>query len=118
MFCERFLAPAANLAPVEEADAVEAAGFGLCALTAYSMMVTKAQLRPGQAVLIAGIGGGVATSAMALAKHWGCRVAVTSRHQWKLDRAKTLGAELLILDKGEDWSKQVRGWSNKRGVDL
>ncbi|MES1254326.1 MAG: zinc-binding dehydrogenase [Acidobacteriota bacterium] len=118
MFCERFLAPAANLAWVGEADPVESAAYGLCALTAYSMMVTKGQMRPGQTVLITGIGGGVATCALALARHWGCRVVVTSRHQWKLDRAKELGADLAVLDTGEDWSKQVRAWTNKRGVDL
>lgn len=118
MFCERFLAPAANLAWVGDADANEAAAYGLCALTAYSMMVTKAGMLPGQTVLITGIGGGVATMALALARHWGCRVAVTSRHQAKLDRARQLGAELAVLDDGGDWSKQVRAWTNKRGVDL
>jgi NADPH:quinone reductase-like Zn-dependent oxidoreductase len=82
------------------------------------MMVTKAALRPGQSVLITGIGGGVATSALAIAKHYGCPAAVTSRHQWKLDKAKALGADLCVLDSGQDWSKEVRGWTQKRGVDL
>src|ERR1051325_1522176 len=81
MFCEKFLAPAANLADIGDTDANEGAAYGLCALTAYSMMFTKGQLRPGQTVLITGIGGGVATSALALARHHACRVAVTSRHQ-------------------------------------
>jgi len=118
MFCERFVAPAANLVQVDGCDPVQAAAFGLCALTAYSMMVGKGAMRPGQSVLITGVGGGVATSALALAKHSGCPTIVTSRHQWKLDKAKALGADATILDTGEDWSKQVRGWSNKRGVDI
>lgn len=119
MHAEKFVAPAANLAAVESTqDPVPGAAFGLCALTAYSMIVTKGQLRPGQSVLITGIGGGVATAALALAKHYACRVAVTSRHQWKLDRAKQLGADCLILDTGADWSSQVRTWTNKRGVDM
>lgn len=115
---ERFTAPAANLACVGEADAEQAAGFGLCALTAYSMMVTKGALRPGQSVLITGIGGGVATSALAIAKHLGCPVVVTSRHQRKLDDAKSLGADHGVLDEGQDWSREVRAWSGKRGVDM
>lgn len=116
---ERVNVPAANLAVIaDHADPVEAAAFGLCSLTAYSMMVTKGQLRPGQAVLITGIGGGVATCAMAIARHLNCPVAVTSRHQWKLDRAKELGAALTILDKGQDWSRDVRSWTAKRGVDM
>jgi NADPH:quinone reductase-like Zn-dependent oxidoreductase len=118
MLRERFCAPAANITDVAGADPVDAAAFGLCALTAWSMMITKGKLRPGQSVLIAGIGGGVATSALAIAKLFGCPVAVTSRHQWKLDRAARLGADLGVLDDGGDWSKAVRQWTAKRGVDM
>lgn len=118
MLAERFIAPVENLAAVGDADPVEAAAFGLCGLTAYSMMITKGQLRPGQAVLITGIGGGVATAALGIAKHWACPVAVTSRHAWKLERAKALGADLTVLDEGQDWSKEVRAWTGKRGVDM
>lgn len=118
MHAERFAIPAMNMVDVGEADPIEAAAFGLCALTAYSMVVTKGMLRPGQAVLITGIGGGVATSALAIARHMGCPVAVTSRHQWKLDEARGLGAELCVLDEGQDWSREVRGWTGKRGVDM
>ncbi|MBL8991661.1 MAG: zinc-binding dehydrogenase, partial [Phycisphaerae bacterium] len=118
MHAERFVAPAPNLADVGEADPVEGAAFGLCALTAWSMMVTKGGLRAGQSVLITGIGGGVATSALAIARHYGCAVAVTSRHAWKLDKALALGAALGVLDTGQDWSKDVRGWTAKRGVDM
>lgn len=114
----KFAVPVDNLAIVDGCDPIEAAAFGLCALTAWSMMFTKAEIRPGQSVLITGIGGGVATSALAIARHFGCPVCVTSRHKWKLDRAKDLGADELILDEGQDWSKQVRAWTNKRGVDM
>lgn len=118
MFRERFQALVTNIAPVPGADPVEAAAFGLCSLTAYSAMVTKGRLRPGQSVLITGIGGGVATSALAIAKWMGCPVVVTSRHQRKLDAAKELGADHGVLDGGQDWSKDVRAWTNKRGVDM
>jgi NADPH:quinone reductase-like Zn-dependent oxidoreductase len=115
---ELFNAPVGNLADVGDSDPIEAAAFGLCALTAWSMMVTKAELRHGSWVLITGIGGGVATSALAIAKHFGCRTIVTSRHQWKLDRAAVLGADEGILDTGEDWSRGVRTVTGKRGVDM
>lgn len=119
MHRERFSAPAANLAKLpENADPIEAAAFGLTALTAYSMMITKGQLRPGQSVLITGIGGGVATSALSIARHFGCPVCVTSRHQWKIDKALELGADHGVLDEGQDWSKAVRAWTHKRGVDM
>lgn len=118
MHREFLCVPASNIACVGDADPVEAAAFGLVSLTAYSMMFTKGGLRPGQTVLITGIGGGVATSALAIARWMGCRVAVTSRRQEKLDRAVQLGAELCILDGGQDWSKEVRAWTHKRGVDM
>lgn len=117
---ERFLAPVSNLAWVGDVPAPDAAAFGLTFLTAWSMMCVKGRLRPGQSVLITGIGGGVALAALAIARWMACPVCVTSRHPWKLDRAKALGAEHGVLDSGagEDWSKQVRAWTNGRGVDM
>ncbi|MEO1007676.1 MAG: zinc-binding dehydrogenase [Planctomycetota bacterium] len=118
-----FHAPATHLADLgpdasSDIDPIGAAAFGLTALTAWSMMVTKGQLSSGQSVLITGIGGGVATSALQIALHHGCRVCVTSRHQWKLDRALAMGAEHAVPDTGEDWSRDVRAWTSKRGVDM
>lgn len=119
MHREAFLAPAANLAVVaDDAEPAEAAAFGLVSLTAWSMLVTKAKLHAGQRVLITGIGGGVALAAMSICRHFGCPMAVTSRHAWKLEKAKALGADLCVWDQGQDWSREVRGWSGKRGVDV
>jgi NADPH:quinone reductase-like Zn-dependent oxidoreductase len=116
---EKFLAPVANLQAIgPDQDPVEGAAFGLTHLTAYSMLHGKAHLSPGQSVLVTGIGGGVAIAAMNIARHMGCPVVVTSRHQWKLDKAKQLGASHTVLDVGQDWSKDVRAWTNGRGVDV
>ncbi len=114
---ERLNLPVANLQDIGLADPVDAAAFGLVGLTAFGMF-RKADVRPGQVVLITGIGGGVSTALLSLAVWAGCRVAVTSRHQWKLDRALDLGAEHAVLDTGADWSKDLRAWTNKRGVDV
>ncbi len=119
MHRERFACPADNLALVGEGvDPVEAAAFGLTFLTAYSMMVSKGGLRPGQSVLVTGIGGGVATAALAIAKWMACPLIVTSRHQWKIDKAKALGADHGVVDSGQDWSKEARALTGKRGVDM
>lgn len=119
MHAEAFIAPAANVADVGHVDPAKAAAFGLVTLTAWSGMITKANLQAGQSVLITGIGGGVATAAALIAKWLGCRIAVTSRHTWKLEQARELlSAECLVHDQGQDWSKEVRAWSSKRGVDL
>jgi NADPH:quinone reductase-like Zn-dependent oxidoreductase len=82
------------------------------------MLVTRAQVRPGQTVLITGIGGGVALAALGLSRHLGCRTIVTSRHPEKLERARALGADHAVLDDGSDWSKAVRSATARRGVDI
>jgi len=116
---ERFTVPVDNLAVVhKDTDPTIAAAFGLTFLTAYSMIITKGRLRPGQTVLITGIGGGVATAALSICKWMACPAVVTSRSKDKLDRAAKLGAALTILDQGQDWSKDVRAWAGKRGVDM
>jgi NADPH:quinone reductase-like Zn-dependent oxidoreductase len=115
---EKFVAPVSNLLDVGNADPVQAAAFGLTHLTAWRMLWSRARVQPGQWVLITGIGGGVALASLAIAQHLGCNAIVTSRHQAKLDRAKQLGAQHVILDEETDWSKQVRAITNRRGVDV
>lgn len=115
---ERFVAPVSNLLDIGDADPVQATAFGLTHLTAYRMLVARAQVRPGQTVLVTGIGGGVALAALGLARHFGCRTIVTSRHAEKLKRARELGADEAILDDGGDWSKAVRAATARRGVDI
>jgi NADPH:quinone reductase-like Zn-dependent oxidoreductase len=115
---ERFVAPVTQLAAIGEFAGATACAFGLTALTAYGMMCSKGGLKPGQTVLITGIGGGVATAALALARHLGCPTAVTSRHAHKLEAARGIGAQCLVLDRGEDWSGEIRAWTRKRGVDM
>ncbi len=115
---EFFVAPVANVLDVGDVDPVKAAAFGLAHLTAWRMLVTRAQLHAGQSVLITGIGGGAALAAFNICKHFGCKTIVTSRHQWKLDKALELGASEAVLDAGEDWSRTVRGFTSKRGVAI
>src|SRR5919201_6833911 len=96
----------------------EAAAFPLVFLTAWRMVVTKARVRPGETVLILGIGGGVAIAALQVAKHSGARVFVTSGSDAKLERARQLGADVLINHKTSDFSKEVWTATAKRGVDI
>ncbi|MCA9297183.1 MAG: alcohol dehydrogenase catalytic domain-containing protein, partial [Phycisphaerales bacterium] len=106
---EYFTAPARNVLAIGDVDPVDGAAFALGHLTAWRMLHTRARLQPGMTILITGIGGGVALARLNIARHFGCEIIVTSRHQWKLDRARELGAHHAVLDDGEDWSKVVRG---------
>src|SRR5438132_1937643 len=74
----------------------EAAAFSLVTLTAWRMIVTRAQVVAGETVLIWGIGGGVALAALRIAKLKGARVIVTSSSDAKLHEARTLGADATL----------------------
>ena len=97
----------------------EAASFILTNMTAWRMVVTQGRVGPGQDVLVIGVGGGVSSTAVQIAKLCGARVIVTSSSDAKLERARTLGADVGInYATNKDWAKQVFEASGKRGVDL
>jgi NADPH:quinone reductase-like Zn-dependent oxidoreductase len=90
---ERVAVPRRNLVPKPAALSFdEAACLPTAWLTAYRMLFVKAEVAPGQTVLVQGAGGGVASAAIVLARHGGLRVWVTSRDEQKRERALELGA--------------------------
>jgi zinc-binding alcohol dehydrogenase/oxidoreductase len=94
---ERIAIPRAYLHPIPDGLSFEeAAAFPLVFLTAYRMLVTRAALQQGEWVLIWGIGGGVATAALAVAKALGAHAIVTSSSDEKLERARGLGADAVV----------------------
>ena len=118
-FAERVIAPAANAYPKPaELSWEEAAAFPLTFLTAWRMLVTKGRVKPGETLLIVGIGGGVAVAALQIAKLLGLTVFVTSGSPEKLERAKTLGADAGIDHARSDFAREVRKLTGKRGVDI
>jgi NADPH:quinone reductase-like Zn-dependent oxidoreductase len=86
----------------------EAAAFPLVFETAYRMLVTRARVQPGEWVLVWGIGGGVATAALSLAKALDARVVVTSSSDEKLERARELGADATVNHATEDVVASVK----------
>ena len=96
----------------------EAAAFPLVFITLWRMLVTNAELKPGESVLIIGIGGGVASASLQLAKRIGARVIVTSSSEEKLARAKNLGADHGIHHRTQDFVAEVRRLTGQRGVDV
>jgi NADPH:quinone reductase-like Zn-dependent oxidoreductase len=109
----------ANVLPIPAHVSYEdAASFILVNMTAWRMVVTQGQIRPGQDVLILGVGGGVSSTAVQIAKLAGARVIVTSSSDDKLARARDLGADIGINYTKEDWAKVVFDKTSRRGVDL
>lgn len=118
-YAEYARVPARNCFPIPPGLSFEqAAAFPLVYVTVWRMLVTNAQLKPNEHVLILGIGGGVATAALQLAAHIGTHIIVTSSSDEKLEKAKTLGAEHGINYKNTDFAQEVRRLTNKRGVDV
>jgi NADPH:quinone reductase-like Zn-dependent oxidoreductase len=82
------------------------------------MLVTRARLRPGEVVLIWGIGGGVSLAALKIAKLSGAFAIVTSGSDEKLKKAEALGADVGINHQSADVAKEVRKITARRGADV
>jgi NADPH:quinone reductase-like Zn-dependent oxidoreductase len=109
--------PEANVYPLPEGLSFEeAAAFPLVFETAYRMLVTKAGLKEGEWVLLWGVGSGVATAGLAIAKALGARALVTSSSDEKLERARELGADAMVRSDGDviEAVKEATG----KGVDV
>ncbi|KAL6918480.1 hypothetical protein FSST1_009975 [Fusarium sambucinum] len=89
-------------------SAVEGAALPLVGLTAWRALTTKAGIQSGQNILITGIGGGVAITALQFGVAMGANVFVTSGSQEKLDRAKSLGAQGGTSYKADSWEAEIR----------
>jgi NADPH2:quinone reductase len=116
---ELIAVPATNVYPLpDELSFEDAAAFPLVFETAYRMLATRAHLKADEWVLVWGIGGGVATAALAIAKALGANVVVTSSSDTKLARAVELGADAVVNHAVGDVAEAVQQATGGRGVDL
>ena len=101
------IAPARNVVPRPAGRSwEESAAYPLAALTAYRML-RRARLRAGQTVLVVGIGSGVSSAALAIARHLGADVVATSRSEAKREAALAMGASAVIDTADERWSVEA-----------
>ena len=111
--------PEANVYPIPERLSVEeAAAFPLVFETAYRLLVTKARLAEGEWVLIWGIGSGVGTAGLAIAKAIGARALVTSSSDEKLARARELGTDAAVNHATGDVLAAVMEATDGAGVEV
>jgi NADPH:quinone reductase-like Zn-dependent oxidoreductase len=100
-------------------DFHQAAAAALVYQTAWHSLIKRGNLQKGETVLIVGAGGGVNTASVQIAKYIGAQVVVVGSDATKLEKAESLGADVLIdRSKEEDWSKATFIATNKRGVDV
>ena len=118
-FAEYVVVPARNVRTIGSAPQLaEAGAFTLATLTAWRMVVTRAQVAAGDHVLIWGIGGGVAIAALQICKARGATVWVASRDGTKRDRARQMGADETLDSNDPDLAKTIRQRTGKRGMDV
>lgn len=118
-YAEYVTAPGINVIPKPgNLNWEEAASLPLVTVTAWHMLVTRANVQPGEDVLIHAAGSGVGSIGIQVAKLRGARVIATAGSDEKLQKAKELGADDAINYTHAEWPKEVRRLTGKRGVDV
>ncbi|PYM22078.1 MAG: alcohol dehydrogenase [Candidatus Rokuibacteriota bacterium] len=118
-YAELVRVPAANCLALPEAISFEAgAALPLAFLTSWHALVAKAELKPGQTVLVQAAGSGVGSAAIQIARLMGARVMTTVGSDDKIAFAKSLGAEHVVNYRTQDFVEEARTWTAKRGVDV
>jgi NADPH:quinone reductase-like Zn-dependent oxidoreductase len=109
-FAERIAVKEADLAPKPaNLSMTEAASIPLVGLTAWQVLVERAQIRPGQKVLIHAGSGGVGTFGIQLAKHLGATVATTASAA-NAALVKELGADVVIDYRSQKFEEELSGY--------
>jgi NADPH:quinone reductase-like Zn-dependent oxidoreductase len=96
----------------------EGATLPVAGLTAWQMVMNRARVRPGEAVLVTAAGSGVSTFAIQLCRTLGARVITTASSEEKLEKARALGAEDGINYTRDDILERVRAFTDGEGVDV
>jgi NADPH:quinone reductase-like Zn-dependent oxidoreductase len=116
---ELVVVPESNVYAIpDELGFEEAAAFPLVFETAYRMLVTRAHLQEGEWVLLWGIGSGVSTAGLAIARALGARTIVTSSSDEKLGRARELGADVTVNHADGDVKAAVKEATGGHGADI
>jgi len=111
--------PADTLVPVPEGvDWETAAAAPLVFQTAWRMLLTRADLQPGESVLVLGASGGVGHAAVQIADYVGADVYATASSDEKLEHARDCGADHVINYEAEDFAAEIADLTDGRGVDV
>ena len=118
-YAQYVVVPAANVVPMPaNLDFTEAAAVPLVFLTAWHMLVTLARVQPGETVLVWGAGSGVGSAAIQIARLFGARVIATVGSPDKVERARRLGADVVLDHSRQAVDEEVRALTGRRGVDV
>jgi NADPH:quinone reductase-like Zn-dependent oxidoreductase len=116
---EQIAVPSSNVYPIPDGLSFEeAAAFPLVFETVYRMLVTRARLQEEEWVLAWGIGSGIGSATLVLAKALGGRVIATSSSDEKLERARELGADAVVNHQSDDVLEAVKEATGGPGADI
>ncbi len=118
-YAARVAVPAGQLLPVPAGvSLVDAAALPEVACTVWSNVFMTAALAPGEWLLVHGGSSGIGTMAIQLAHALGAHVAVTAGSAEKLEVCRSLGAEVLVNYRAEDFVEAVKAATDGAGVDV
>ena len=118
-FAEESIAPETSLYPADaHISDEEAAGFCIAYHTAHVALEQRAQLAPGETLLVHGAAGGTGSAALQLGKALGAQVVACAGGEAKTALAKELGADLVVDHRGEDFVAAVRAFTDGAGANV
>ena len=118
-YAEFVKVPAINVLPMPVGITFEqAAAFPLVSVTAWHMLMTLANVKRGETVLVMGAGSGVGSMAVQMANLMGARTFGTVGADDKMEKAKMLGAEVVINHSTDPIAARVKDLTQGRGVDV
>jgi NADPH:quinone reductase-like Zn-dependent oxidoreductase len=118
-YAELVRVPAASCLALADALGFEgAAALPLAFLTSWHALLAKAEIKPGQTVLVHAAGSGVGSAAIQIARLAGARVMTTVGSDDKIEFARGLGAEHVVNYRRQDFVEEAKRWTGKRGVDV
>jgi putative PIG3 family NAD(P)H quinone oxidoreductase len=97
---------------------VQAAALPETFFTVWSNIFERAHLLPGETLLVHGGASGIGTTAIQLAKAFGCKVYVTAGSSEKCRRCLEIGADSAIDYKQQDFVEVIQSLTNSKGVDV
>lgn len=116
---EKAVAPADRALKIPDSmDMPAAAGFMMIYGTSYYALKQRAQLQPGETLLVTGAGGGVGYAAVELGKAMGARVIAAASTDEKLGTAKQAGADELVNYSDGDLKNKVKSLTGGQGADV
>lgn len=118
-FAEQIAVAANRLVRIPDTmDFATGAGFLLTYCTSLYALENRAQIRPGETLLVLGAAGGVGLAAVDLGRALGARVIAAASRAAKLEQCHAMGAHALINYDAEDLKERVRALTNGAGADV